>query len=521
MVGLPNRTGRCIICQRMKVKCDLSRPACSRCRRLGLRCEYLIPQQAQVFINRTVSNPFVKAVDVLSEAGKPKLAENQGPKEAIPSRECHCEILKLSISKAPDPAPVHMMQLLSAFIEVYVPESARGSIQVGQTPESWIYLLPDITVTNSAYNTSLAALCLAQLGIWNRDPALAETSFKLYGSALRELKKTISCRKLGTPEATLASIAILSTYELFSGPSGEDSGWVSHARGGSQILQLLGPNVCATPVGSLLFAKIRGLANVEAFRTRRTSILAGLEWQRCANEPESHDLYCHLLDLMIQLPSIMEELDMLAMSINKAAERPALIRLLQLCSSLNGQLLAWNKKLENQVQGQLYWMVPSVASSPADDPILGRVFPLVFQFPSLRTAQLLLLYWSLLVLLFRTIQDIQKRLNMQATSETALQTNFAPTYTDRRELCNEQICPSNDQIAVLANNISQSFEYCYRTKHGTLGLQTTVFPLWVVRNFYESQSDRSRELVWCSELGNMSAPDSRFDLHVMKLNGNG
>jgi hypothetical protein len=521
MVGLPNRTGRCTTCMHKKVKCDLSRPACSRCRRRGLRCQYLISQQGQLFINRTAVNPFVKAVDIVSDVNKPNLPENSGPRKGVSSRACYSETLKPYISRSPDQAPAQRMQLLSTFIEVYVAEAAQCSAQVGQTPESWVYLLPDITVTNSAYNMSLLALCLAQLGIWNRDPALARESFHIYGSALGELKKTISCQNLGTPEATLASIVILSTYELFSGPSGQDSGWVSHVRGGSRILQLLGPSVSATPVGGLLFTKIRGLANVEAFRTRETSTLAGLGWQCCATDHKILGLYGDLLDLMIQLPSIMEELDKLDISTTKVTERPTLIRLLQLCSNIDRQLLAWNEKLEKQGHGQLYWEVPSVANSPADDPILGQVFPLVFQFPNRRTAQLLLLYWSLLILLYRTIQDIQKSLTRQVTSDIAMSHSFGLSNRDKRDPYLEHNCPSNDQISLLADNICQSFEYCYRAKNGTLGLQSTVFPLWVARNFYQSQSDKSRHLEWCSQLGNMTAPDSWFDLYVMKLSGNG
>jgi hypothetical protein len=110
------------------------------------------------------------------------------------------------------------MQLLSTFfIEIYFPNSTQGGSKVGQTPAPWAYILPDITLTNSAYNTSLAALCLVQLGIWNHDPVLRKKGFQLYGCALGELRKTIGsieCRKLVAAEATLASIVILSTYEV-------------------------------------------------------------------------------------------------------------------------------------------------------------------------------------------------------------------------------------------------------------------------------------------------------------------
>jgi hypothetical protein len=195
-------------------QCDLSRPACSRCRRQGLRCVYLVPQQGQVFINRSVANPFVRAVDIVSNTDRTKPSKNS---EVTPSLTRHHESLKYSVPKSPDPESMHRMQLLSKFIEIYHPKVAQGPTRTGQTPASWVHVLPDITLTNSAYNKSLAALCLEQLGIWNHDLVLGNEGSQLYGSALGELRKTIGAiggRKLGTPEATLASIVILTTYEV-------------------------------------------------------------------------------------------------------------------------------------------------------------------------------------------------------------------------------------------------------------------------------------------------------------------
>jgi hypothetical protein len=222
---------------------------------------------------------------------------------------------------------------------------------------------------------------------------------------------------------------------------------------------------------------------------------------------------------MIQLPSIMEALDMLNVRPNQTAQRPVLIQLLQSCLSLNEQLLAWNKKLSNEVPGQLYWTTLSVAENPADNSVLGRIFLFALQFSSWRIAQVLIFYWSMLVLLYRTIQDIQKKLERDVTSGTTIENDSGLQDSDRSELelCSEYSYPSIDQIALLANNICQSFEFCYRSENGTLGLQSTAFPLWVAQSFYESQSDRDREREWCSNLGNMTAPDSRFDLYIKRL----
>lgn len=77
-----NIRNKILVLSDLSGQCDLTRPACSRCRRLGLGCEYLVPQHGKVFVNRSVTNPHVTAVDIFSNADKTKLPENSGPKQA-------------------------------------------------------------------------------------------------------------------------------------------------------------------------------------------------------------------------------------------------------------------------------------------------------------------------------------------------------------------------------------------------------------------------------------------------------
>lgn len=240
--------------------------------------------------------------------------------------------------------------------------------------------------------------------------------------------------------------------------------------------------------------KTNGVQIFEALRTRQSSLLAGLELQHSRKELENYDLYVHLQDLMIQLPFIMESFDTLIRSITRIPERPVLIQLGQLCSRLSAKLHTWNEKLKEQVPGQLYWMTPSVAHSPAYHPILGSVFPLALQFPNLRIAQLLLLYWSILIMLYRTVQDIENRIGRQIANDTKTHHSFDPYAGYKIEPYYGQRPPSNEIIALLANNISQSLEYCYRTTNGTHGPQLASFPLWVAYSFYKSQPERNMEL---------------------------
>lgn len=78
-------------------------------------------------------------------------------------------------------------------------------------------------------------------------------------------------------------------------------------------------------------------------------------------------------------------------------------------------------------------------------------------------------------------------------------------------------CLSDDDVAALAKKICQSFEYCYKSTNGTLGVQSTIFPRWVATDFYASRNKYKRELEWCEGVENMTAPESRFDVRVAKF----
>jgi hypothetical protein len=224
---------------------------------------------------------------------------------------------------------------------------------------------------------------------------------------------------------------------------------------------------------------------------------------------------------MIQIPPILETFDKLAIAdLDTAIESIVLTRLFQRCTSLQAQLLTWCEVLREHVPGQLYSSHPSIAHNPADAPG-SQTFPLAFHFPTLSIAQLLLLYWSTLIVLYRTMQDISVQLGQPHSFPSPGKLSSSSSSPDQ-ELCidnnlDNHTCPSTDQITTLAKKICQSFEYCYKSTNGTLGAQSTIFPRWVATEFYASQPDYHRELAWCEQVENMTAPGSRFDVRVAKF----
>ena len=240
---------------------------------------------------------------------------------------------------------------------------------------------------------------------------------------------------------------------------------------------------------------------------------------------------------MIKVPYIMEALDILSnkTSSNKdAAKRDALDGLLQACFHINRQLLTWHQRLRYEFNGELFKVVPAVAHNPADDDIHGQVFPLAFEFPMLSVAQLVVLYWTTTLLLYRTIKDIQKLLERYDGGAVPKMPDQDPTAALKLS-CPAEVCLSREtshgglpvselpspsygeSMSLLAANICQSVEYCYRSSNGTLGIQSTIFTIWAAESFYASQPALTRERKWCSEIGNMMAPNSRFDMTVMKF----
>lgn len=172
---------------------------------------------------------------------------------------------------------------------------------------------------------------------------------------------------------------------------------------------------------------------------------------------------------MIQIPGILETFDSLAVAqIHGISGRTALTSLLQRCSRLEVQPLAWCEVLREQVPGQLYSSIHPVAQNPTESSGT-RIFPRAFQFQCLNIAQLLLLYWPALTVLYRTLQDVDKRIakiqvdtgNPRNVSSSSLRDSAIESDLGFSQHSSYSI-PSTVHIASLAKKFCQSFETATR-----------------------------------------------------------
>jgi hypothetical protein len=285
-------------------------------------------------------------------------------------------------------------------------------------------------------------------------------------------------------------------------------------------------------------AKIDDLKVFDALRRRKSTFLADPEWRDNPSKHEPYDLYGELWDLIVDLPSILEQADILSNEAKGSGKFATGLSLYACCRSLYCNLQDWHSELQSQIPGPLYWAIPSSVQNPVDSAGLGMVFPFSLQFQSLHVAQLVLIYWSALALLYNTMHQVYFVLeseyadqwysdnHMMSQQEESMNRPAVETcFSKASEKVNSTTKwrttkpPSVEEMIKLSRCICQSVEYCYQTNKGTLGPQSTVFCLWAAKQCFLSQSGYERELSWCSEIKNMNGPDHRFDLKIMEVKG--
>ena len=180
----------------------------------------------------------------------PKRLESVAPlgnlKSRCPDVYC-CAALQLTLSKS---VPLHVasrQQLLAAFLHSYIPEVFLIPHRPGTTAETpWLVQITETNILTKALDTSLLALCTAQLGRLHDDPVLIETSLRSYTQSLREVQKALWDPSLMYHDETLAACLLLSMYEVLECPAKSTRGWTSHFDGCTRLVQLrkIPQNIC-------------------------------------------------------------------------------------------------------------------------------------------------------------------------------------------------------------------------------------------------------------------------------------
>lgn len=193
--------------------------------------------------------------------------------------------------------------------------------------------------------------------------------------------------------------------------------------------------------------------------------------------------------------------------------------LIRECLQFEADLGSWLSGFHKAEAGPLYWPELSNMASESDTPELGRLFAVSLRFPSFRVAETMVLYWTLRALLSSSLCNIYRTLlTVQANVATHHKEPHNPPYTAdaSRSLVNntfterfplEETLPrlrhQEESLQTSARNICQSVEYFCHIGHRSLGPNTILSPLVVVRAIFSHAPENwAREKAWVCEILN-------------------
>ncbi|KAE8379709.1 hypothetical protein BDV26DRAFT_156031 [Aspergillus bertholletiae] len=280
--GLPSKD--CHLCRRRRVKCDLARPGCLRCKKIGNDC----PGYRD--LGRLGSNFRILTLDSYPRQ-KRKRCQNQNAEEepdqhllpltraaAAAAAAAQKSQLALPLSAPTEPWETHAKALvISQFTiltlrgaSVYASFDFLPPLLERADPESTLYQV--CNAISSAYFANLA-----------RSDSIGLRHRKIYGRALQSLATDVSDVEKQRQDSTLVAVWLLCLYELVVGTTSQESqleprGWNTHGNAMIGLLRLRGQNQFQTKTGCQLFQIAYPIIQIQAMQMGRTPPPEAVAW---------------------------------------------------------------------------------------------------------------------------------------------------------------------------------------------------------------------------------------------------
>ncbi|RNJ54870.1 hypothetical protein D7B24_009335 [Verticillium nonalfalfae] len=260
-------------------RCDQQRPVCGQCLKSRVECTGY--ERQRVFIN--ASGPVAGQALSVSRASPPVY----------------------DVSLHPDLArSAYEVKYLDLFWRAYLPSGkAFTPYASGYSIGGWTAVSRDLFHTDSALRKALLAMCLGTLGREGGEPWMVREGLRSYTQALGEMTIGLRSPEKRSSDAFLVASRLMGLYELFV----------------DSRMHLI----------------------IIAIKLRRRNFLSSPEWKtipwtNAAKVPK--DL---LLDIFVDIPGLLEDLDALALC-DDAASRPLLYaRLVADCWRTDERLVSW------------------------------------------------------------------------------------------------------------------------------------------------------------------------------------
>ncbi|RGP81830.1 hypothetical protein FLONG3_27 [Fusarium longipes] len=461
MVGIAGKSKACHDCKRRRVKCDLTSPTCLRCSKAGIACRGY--ERSTLWVHRTQARPDVSALSVVKDA---RLQERE--KENTDSGDC-LQVLQqmrawLDSSQRSDSVAIFRLKALSIADRIYFPLSSvrKSGGDSTSTPSSWFNAVCHMRNPSEALDHSLMAFCAIQIRVSGRSGITYDETVQLYNQALSKIIAILDSTSAGNSDESLAAIVIVSTCEV-----------------------------------------------IQAMVQKRPLLLEPDIWRQHTSLPTIDDSFSELLDLVMDIPSIIASAHDHSQVINSYVDLvPTINLLIQKSLDLDNWRNVHNKSTWARTQKPVYWAIPATASNPIDDDYTEKLYPFALVFSSVGCASAWIFCFSIMLDMFDTIMLLTSSKHHENRTlldvGRCLSNDIAPNVLDTVEMDAKET----------ARLLCQSIEFCYRTENGTFGPQITCYAQATLLRYFE-RCGLTRELAWCRAITRMTGPGSAYGCSIL------
>jgi hypothetical protein len=246
------------------------------------------------------------------------------------------------------------------------------------------------------------AVAIAGLARDRGDEVLLRNADGFYVKALGALRKDLYNTKSHLCDATLLACQAINLYQ-FTGRNHTMTEWTSHAKGLAQILQLRGPSAHTSGVGQAIFESCRINLIIAALCQQEETFLAQDSWKSLSLSIETNNQFDRIVDILIGLPILVARGKVIDSWEDSGERDNARSVLFEQSVNLMRELRAWYGALPVSSRN------PLLVRRPLPLPVLQadgveEVFEDTYEFSSVGSGQMHILYFAFLTLVYHLIQ---------------------------------------------------------------------------------------------------------------------
>ncbi|KAJ5112807.1 hypothetical protein N7532_000852 [Penicillium argentinense] len=382
MGGIPWKSAGCQTCKTRKIKCDLTRPECTRCIKRGLSCPGY--EKTLVFVHQTAVSR--------QETGHAIRDRSTGRSHAV------------AMSRPVRAGPEIRTQLFSLFLGGYFPLDRNAPANVDQT--HWLFLNSSVLLEKTGGNpdrfgiseSALAALSCTYLGRHNRDDRMARYGVQLYKNTLQLLSR-VSHQSIPIHDLVCAGF-ILKILESHYFPHGFDV-WASDFQTHNAFLQ---QSLVKDPNNPLMVVISNQMRKGIIFAT--TVMRAPKDELQYLIHLGHHKPFDELFELFVNLSGLVASVEETDHSDHEVCQT-----LLQDCYSQKESIMAWYSSHKEAIGGQPY---VNAELKCHHLPPSTHLFGIPYGFNSLDCARFHMFFWMALII----VQSLIYQANILVLSHT-------------------------------------------------------------------------------------------------------